>query len=63
LLSNATRGRYAAVREIDADGNGEIDFPEFLTMMLRKMNEVGGLYKLKPGVPTALCRLHLKGEF
>ena len=21
------------VREIDADGNGEIDFPEFLTMM------------------------------
>ena len=27
------------VREIDADGNGEIDFPEFLTMMLRKMNE------------------------
>eukprot|EP00899_Mesostigma_viride_P014047 jgi/Mesvir1/22643/Mv14078-RA.1 len=28
----------AMVREIDADGNGEIDFPEFLTMMLRKMN-------------------------
>jgi calmodulin len=27
------------VSEIDADGNGEIDFPEFLTMMLRKMNE------------------------
>ena len=27
------------VRDIDADGNGEIDFPEFLTMMLRKMNE------------------------
>lgn len=29
----------AIVQEIDADGNGEIDFPEFLTMMLRKMNE------------------------
>ena len=28
----------AMVDEIDADGNGEIDFPEFLTMMLRKMN-------------------------
>jgi len=27
------------VREIDADGDGAIDFPEFLTMMLRKMNE------------------------
>ena len=28
----------AMVAEIDLDGNGEIDFPEFLTMMLRKMN-------------------------
>jgi calmodulin len=27
------------VSEIDADGDGAIDFPEFLTMMLRKMNE------------------------
>jgi calmodulin len=27
------------VNEIDADGDGAIDFPEFLTMMLRKMNE------------------------
>ena len=27
------------VREIDADGDGAIDFPEFLTMMLRKINE------------------------
>ena len=29
----------AMVSEIDADGDGAIDFPEFLTMMLRKMNE------------------------
>ena len=29
----------ATVREIDADGDGAIDFAEFLTMMLRKMNE------------------------
>lgn len=29
----------AMVHEIDADGDGAIDFPEFLTMMLRKMNE------------------------
>lgn len=27
------------VKEVDADQNGEIDFPEFLTMMLRKMNQ------------------------
>ena len=25
------------INEIDADGNGTIDFPEFLTMMARKM--------------------------
>jgi hypothetical protein len=29
----------AMVKEVDADQNGEIDFPEFLTMMLRKMNQ------------------------
>mmetsp|Transcript_15802 Transcript_15802/g.34249 ORF Transcript_15802/g.34249 Transcript_15802/m.34249 type:complete len:191 (-) Transcript_15802:402-974(-) len=29
----------AMVLEVDADGNGEIDFAEFLTMMLHKMNE------------------------
>lgn len=27
------------INEVDADGNGEIDFPEFLTMMARKMKE------------------------
>lgn len=25
------------IEEVDADGNGNIDFPEFLTMMARKM--------------------------
>ena len=27
------------INEVDADGNGMIDFPEFLTMMARKMRE------------------------
>ena len=27
------------INEIDADGNGTIDFPEFLTMMARKMKD------------------------
>jgi len=27
------------INEVDADGNGDIDFPEFLTMMARKMKE------------------------
>jgi len=28
------------IAEADADGNGVIDFPEFLTMMARKMKDV-----------------------
>jgi hypothetical protein len=27
------------IADVDADGNGTIDFPEFLTMMARKMQE------------------------
>jgi calmodulin len=27
------------INEVDADGNGTIDFPEFLTMMARKMSD------------------------
>ena len=27
------------VTQVDADGNGTIDFPEFLTMMARKMKD------------------------
>lgn len=27
------------MNEVDADGNGTIDFPEFLTMMARKMKD------------------------
>ena len=27
------------IREVDTDGNGEIDFDEFLTMMARKLKE------------------------
>ena len=27
------------INEVDADGNGTIDFPEFLTLMVRKMKD------------------------
>ena len=27
------------INQVDADGNGTIDFPEFLTMMARKMKD------------------------
>jgi calmodulin len=30
----------AMINEVDADGNGTIDFPEFLTMMARKMSDI-----------------------
>jgi Ca2+-binding EF-hand superfamily protein len=28
------------INEVDADGNGTVDFPEFLTMMARKMHNI-----------------------
>ena len=31
------------INEVDADGNGTIDFPEFLTMMARKMKDTSRL--------------------
>ena len=29
------------INEVDADGNGTIDFPEFLNLMARKMKVIG----------------------
>ena len=40
------------INEVDTDGNGTIDFPEFLTMMARKMKDSG----LNFHVPD--CRWH-----
>jgi len=35
------------VNEVDADGNGTIDFPEFLTMMARKMKNTDSEEEIK----------------
>jgi len=35
------------INEVDADGNGNIDFPEFLTMMARKMKDTDSKKKLR----------------
>ncbi|GAC74838.1 calmodulin and related proteins [Moesziomyces antarcticus T-34] len=35
------------VNEVDADGNGTIDFPEFLTMMARKMKDTDSEEEIK----------------
>ncbi|KAF9345906.1 hypothetical protein BGX34_004369 [Mortierella sp. NVP85] len=34
------------VNEVDADGNGTIDYPEFLTMMARKMKDTAGIEEI-----------------
>lgn len=35
------------INEVDADGNGTIDFPEFLTMMARKMKDTDSEEEIK----------------
>ena len=35
------------INEVDADGNGTIDFPEFLTMMARKMRDTESEEEIK----------------
>ena len=38
-MMNIKRLSSTVVTQVDADGNGTIDFPEFLTMMARKMKD------------------------
>ena len=35
------------INEVDADGNGAIDFPEFLNLMARKMKDIDSKEELK----------------
>ncbi len=37
------------INEVDADGNGTIDFPEFLNLMARKMQVLPFLQKRRAG--------------
>ncbi|KAF8632680.1 hypothetical protein AX17_004812 [Amanita inopinata Kibby_2008] len=38
---------HEMINEVDADGSGTIDFPEFLTMMARKMRDTDGDDEIK----------------
>ena len=42
------------INEVDADGNGTIDFPEFLTMMARKMKDTDRyLFYCRPKIDSS----------
>ncbi|POW02513.1 hypothetical protein PSTT_11748 [Puccinia striiformis] len=43
------------INEVDADGNGTIDFPEFLTMMARKMFVILHVSQIKTLLALAGC--------
>jgi calmodulin len=49
------------INEVDADGNGTIDFPEFLTLMARKMKdtdseeEILEVWRAPERAPGLLC--------
>jgi len=48
LGQNPTEGELQdMINEVDADGNGTIDFPEFLTMMARKMRDTDSEEEIK----------------
>ena len=43
------------INEVDADGNGTIDFPEFLTMMARKMKDTDSAEEIKEAFKVRPC--------
>uniref|UniRef100_A0A0R0EIV3 EF-hand domain-containing protein n=1 Tax=Glycine max TaxID=3847 RepID=A0A0R0EIV3_SOYBN len=42
------------INEVDADGNGTIDFPEFLNLMARKMKDTDSEEELKEAFPIRM---------
>ena len=45
------------INEVDVDGNGTIDFPEFLTMMARKMRDTDSEEEIKERLAAMLAIL------
>mmetsp|Transcript_64445 Transcript_64445/g.172581 ORF Transcript_64445/g.172581 Transcript_64445/m.172581 type:complete len:100 (-) Transcript_64445:766-1065(-) len=43
------------INEVDADGNGTIDFPEFLTLMARKMKDTDSEEEILEAFKVLLC--------
>jgi calmodulin len=45
------------INEVDADNNGTIDFPEFLTMMARKMKDTDSEEEIREAF-----KVHIRGD-
>uniref|UniRef100_A0A8C9L938 EF-hand domain-containing protein n=1 Tax=Pavo cristatus TaxID=9049 RepID=A0A8C9L938_PAVCR len=50
------------INEVDADGNGTIDFPEFLTMMARKMKDTDSEEEIREAPCGFTLDCHEVGE-
>jgi len=48
------------INEVDADGNGTIDFPEFLTLMARKMKDTDSEEEILEAFKARFERLFFK---
>jgi calmodulin len=46
------------INEVDADNNGTIDFPEFLTMMARKMKDTDSEEEIREAFKVFVTGLH-----
>uniref|UniRef100_A0A6Q2XXN0 Calmodulin 1a n=1 Tax=Esox lucius TaxID=8010 RepID=A0A6Q2XXN0_ESOLU len=54
------------INEVDADGNGTIDFPEFLTMMARKMKDTDSEEEIREAFRVFdkfVCHVKLRSRY
>lgn len=49
------------INEVDADGDGTIDFPEFLTMIVRKMKDTDSEEEIVQAFKVCFCYVACAG--
>jgi len=55
--------RDEVVAQVDADGNGTIDFPEFLTLMARKMKDTDSEEEILEAFKVSVSLMHAPSCF